>query len=72
MRTGVDFFEFRKDNPDIAEKIIFTGMIDEYFDYRLGALSTVPYVLRQRCWTVITIRGMLWSTILTVKCRTRG
>ena len=39
VRTGVDFFEFRKDNPDIAEKIIFTGMIDEYFDYRLGALE---------------------------------
>ena len=34
-----DFFEFRKENPDIAEKIIFTGMIDEYFGYRLGALE---------------------------------
>ena len=39
VRTGVDFFEFRKENPDIAEKIIFTGMIDEYFDYKLGALE---------------------------------
>ena len=29
VRTGVDFFEFRKENPGIAEKIIFTGMIDE-------------------------------------------
>ena len=37
--TGVDFFEFRKENPDIAEKIIFTGMIDEYFGYQLGALE---------------------------------
>ena len=36
---GTDFFEFRKENPDIAEKIIFTGMIDEYFDYQLGALQ---------------------------------
>lgn len=39
VRTGVDFFEFRKENADIAEKIIFTGMIDEYFDYQLGALE---------------------------------
>lgn len=39
VRTGVDFFEFRKENPDIADKIIFTGMIDEYFGYRLGALE---------------------------------
>ncbi len=34
---NADFFEFRKKNPAIAEKIIFTGMIDEYFDYKLGA-----------------------------------
>ena len=39
VRTGVDFFEFRKENPDIAEKIIFTGQIDEYFGYSLGALE---------------------------------
>ena len=39
VRTGVDFFEFKKENPDIAEKIIFTGQIDEYFGYELGALE---------------------------------
>ena len=39
VRTNTDFFEFRKENPNIAEKIIFTGMIDEYFDYQLGALE---------------------------------
>ena len=26
VRTGVDFFEFRKEQADIAEKIIFTGI----------------------------------------------
>mgnify|MGYP003003807026 FL=1 len=39
VRPGIDFFEFRKENPEIAEKIIFTGMIDEYFGYQLGALE---------------------------------
>ena len=39
VRTGIDFFELRKENPEIAEKIIFTGMIDEYFGYQLGALE---------------------------------
>ncbi len=39
VRTGVDFFEFRKKNPVIADKIIFTGMIDQYFDYKLGTLE---------------------------------
>lgn len=39
VRTGVDFFDFIKGNRDVAKKIIFTGMIDEYFGYRLGALE---------------------------------
>ncbi len=39
VKTNTDFFEFRKENPDFADKIIFTGMIDEYFDYQLGALE---------------------------------
>ncbi len=39
VQTDTDFFEFRKTNPDIAGKIVFTGMIDEYFGYRLGALQ---------------------------------
>lgn len=37
--TGTDFFAFRRDNPEIAEKTVFTGMIDAYFDYCLGALE---------------------------------
>ena len=28
-----------EEEPDIAEKIIFTGQIDEYFGYKLGALE---------------------------------
>lgn len=39
VKTGTDFFAFRKDHPDIAERTIFTGMIDAYFGYRLGALQ---------------------------------
>ena len=39
VKTGTDYFEFIKENPDIAEKTVFTGMIDEYFGYRLGALE---------------------------------
>ena len=42
--TGTDFFEFRAQNADIADKIIFTGMIDEYFGYRLERLSIVQEI----------------------------
>ena len=37
--TNTDYFEFIKDHQDIAKKTIFTGMIDEYFGYKLGALE---------------------------------
>lgn len=39
VRTNTDFFKFREEYPDISEKTIFTGMIDEYFGYRLGTLE---------------------------------
>jgi len=39
VKTNTDYFEFIKNNKDIAQKVIFTGMIDEYFDYKLGALE---------------------------------
>ena len=39
VKTNTDYFSFIKENPDIAEKTVFTGMIDEYYDYKLGALE---------------------------------
>lgn len=39
VKTNTDYFDFIKENPDIAEKTLFTGMIDEFFDYKLGALE---------------------------------
>ena len=38
-RTGADFFEDRSHWESIAETIVFTGQIDEFFDYRLGHLD---------------------------------
>ena len=39
VKTNTDYFEFIETNPDIAKKKVFTGMIDEYFGYKLGALE---------------------------------
>ncbi len=38
VRLGVDFKDLIREQPDIAEKIVYTGCIDEYFDYKLGNL----------------------------------
>ena len=39
VKTNTDYFAFIKENPELAEKTVFTGMIDEYYDYKLGALE---------------------------------
>lgn len=39
VETGVDFLKNRKHYEELADQIIYTGMIDEYYDYCLGALE---------------------------------
>ncbi len=39
VETGVDFFDKKAEYLKSAEKVIFTGMIDQYFDYQFGHLE---------------------------------
>ena len=39
VRLNTDYAELMKQEPDIAEKIVYTGCIDEFFDYKLGTLQ---------------------------------
>ncbi len=39
VRLGVDYLEHKQELDRIAGKIIYTGAIDAYFGYRLGALE---------------------------------
>lgn len=39
VKLNYDFFEHREELSTIANKILFTGMIDQYFDYQLGTLE---------------------------------
>ena len=39
VRTGIDFFDDRELWEAKAEKVVFTGKIDEYFGYRYGMLE---------------------------------
>ena len=48
-RTGVDFFQEYKDTwQETADTLVYTGALDEYFDYRLGRLDwrTVSFKTR--------------------------
>jgi UDP-galactopyranose mutase len=60
VRTGVDFAEFRAEAQKIARHVIYTGPIDEYFDFRFGKL---PYrslkfdhqTLDQECFQPVAV-----------------
>ena len=39
VRLNTDFFENRDEFEKIAEKIVFTGPIDEYYNYKFGELE---------------------------------
>ena len=48
-RTGVDFFaEYKNSWRELADKLVYTGALDEYFGYRLGKLDwrTVSFETR--------------------------
>lgn len=39
VRLNTDFFKNREEFEQIADKIVFTGMIDEFYDYKFGTLE---------------------------------
>lgn len=39
VRTGVDYNKARQEYEGIAKTVVYTGPVDEYFDYKLGRLE---------------------------------
>lgn len=39
IKTGVDYLKQRETYRDVADKIVYTGMIDAYYDYQFGNLE---------------------------------
>ncbi len=39
VETGVNFYDNRKELESVGHKLVFTGKIDEYFDYQFGMLE---------------------------------
>jgi UDP-galactopyranose mutase len=39
VKLNTNYFNFSKENRRIAERIVYTGTIDAFFDYRYGALE---------------------------------
>lgn len=57
-RTGVDFFQEYKDSwRDTAETLVYTGALDEYFDYKLGRLDWRTVTFKTRVENVPNYQG---------------
>lgn len=39
IQLGIDFFKNKEKLESMAEKIVFTGMIDEFYEYKFGVLE---------------------------------
>ncbi|MBT2756708.1 UDP-galactopyranose mutase [Mesobacillus foraminis] len=39
VRLNIDFFQHRAELEQLGEKLVFTGMIDEFFNYQYGVLE---------------------------------
>ncbi len=39
VMLNTDFFDYRREHPDMFRKVIYSGMIDEYFDFCYGHLE---------------------------------
>ncbi|NCB65677.1 MAG: UDP-galactopyranose mutase [Bacilli bacterium] len=48
VELNCDFFNEYRDFKKVADKLVYTGMIDEYFDYRLGHLEYRSLMFKSR------------------------
>jgi len=55
--TGTDYLPFRSVNPFIADKVIFTGMIDEFFRYKQGTLDYRAFTYKHEVRNTSNLQG---------------
>ena len=67
VELGVDFFANREELESSAEKVVFTGMIDQYFDYKHGELEYRSLRFEHEVLDEENHQGMQWSTTPSVK-----
>jgi UDP-galactopyranose mutase len=57
VRLNCDFFNLDCDWHDIADKLVFTGKIDEFFGYKFGALSYRTVKFETECLQIANLQG---------------
>lgn len=56
-KTNCDFFQDRAHWESLAKRILFTGKVDEYFDYRLGQLEYRTVSFKQQTLDMPNYQG---------------
>ena len=67
VELGVDFFANREELEASADKVVFTGMIDQYFDYKHGELEYRSLRFEHEVLMRKIIKEMPWSTTQSVR-----
>lgn len=67
VELGVDFFANREELEASAEKVVFTGMIDQYFDYKHGELEYRSLRFEHEVLDEENIKEMPWSITQSVR-----
>ena len=63
-----DYFDLIREQPEIAHTVVYTGCIDEFFGYRLGALKYRSVRFETEELPEENYQGNAVATILTAKC----
>ena len=57
VRLETDFFVSRDELEELADKIVFTGMIDEYYGYRFGELEYRSLRFEEKILNIANFQG---------------
>ncbi len=54
---NTNYFSFRKNNPHVALKTVYTGMLDEFFDFCLGMLEYRSLLFENEVIDSVNVQG---------------
>lgn len=57
LLLNTDYFDWKKENPSVASKVIFSGAVDEYFGYKLGTLEYRSLRFETECLETDNFQG---------------
>lgn len=67
VKLGVDYFDNKSEYDAMASKVVYTGAIDAYFDYRLGTLEYRSVRFEKKSLIFLIFREMQQLIILILK-----